>query len=200
MLRRLNWKCFVTSELSTKAFERRSLSTTLITCKDDERLHSGVTSGAFTFNYDSHEDSTIVLPSQSQIVIAGAGTVANSVAYHLVINGYRDVLVLEQNKIGAGTSHFGSGTLGLFKPISHRNLISYSIKLYRQLQEMGYEIGLRQCGSINLAQTKDRMVALKRRMAYNVPTGLYCEVRVTISQSCSSNVNCLIHCKLTHNN
>lgn len=37
------------------------------------------------------------LPSQSQIVIAGAGTVANSVAYHLVLNGWNDVLVLEQN-------------------------------------------------------------------------------------------------------
>ncbi|XP_015598791.1 pyruvate dehydrogenase phosphatase regulatory subunit, mitochondrial [Cephus cinctus] len=117
-----------------------------------------------------------ILPSQSQVVIAGAGTVANSVAYHLTINGCNDVLVLEQGRIGSGTSHFGSGTLGLFKPISHRNLISYSIKLYRQLQEMGYDIGLRECGSINLAQTKDRMTALKRRIAYNVPTGLHCEI------------------------
>ncbi|KOC68604.1 Pyruvate dehydrogenase phosphatase regulatory subunit, mitochondrial [Habropoda laboriosa] len=117
-----------------------------------------------------------MLPSQSQIVIAGAGTVANSVAYHLIVKGWNDVLVLEQNRIGSGTSHFGSGTLGLFKPISHRNLISYSIKLYQQLQEMGYDIGLKQCGSIYLAQTKDRMIALKRRMAYNVPTGLHCEV------------------------
>ncbi|XP_033366458.1 pyruvate dehydrogenase phosphatase regulatory subunit, mitochondrial-like isoform X1 [Bombus vosnesenskii] len=116
------------------------------------------------------------LPSQSQIVIAGAGTVANSVAYHLVNNGWNDVLVLEQNRIGSGTSYFGSGTLGLFKPISHRNLISYSIKLYQQLQEMGYDIGLKQCGSIYLAQTKDRMIALKRRMAYNIPTGLNCEI------------------------
>ncbi|KAK2577534.1 hypothetical protein KPH14_003619 [Odynerus spinipes] len=114
--------------------------------------------------------------SCKKIVIAGAGMVANSVAYHLVLNGWHDVLVLEQNRVGSGTSHFGSGTLGLFKPISHRNLISYSIKLYRQLQEMGHDIGLKQCGSLNLAQTKDRMIALKRRVAYNVPTGLHCEI------------------------
>lgn len=37
------------------------------------------------------------LPTQSQIIIAGAGTVANSVAYHLVLNGWNDVLILEQN-------------------------------------------------------------------------------------------------------
>lgn len=85
-------------------------------------------------------------------------------------------IILSNSRIGSGSSHFGSGTLGLFKPISRRNLISYSIKLYQQLQEMGHDIGLRQCGSIYLAQSKDRMVALKRRMAYNVPTGLHCEV------------------------
>lgn len=49
-------------------------------------------------NHDSNlQRHTKVLPSQSQIIIAGAGTVANSVAYHLVVNGWNDVLVLEQN-------------------------------------------------------------------------------------------------------
>lgn len=62
-------------------------------------------------------------PSQSRVVIAGAGVVANSVAYHLVESGWQDVTVIEQRKIGSGTSHFGSGILGLFKPISHRNVI-----------------------------------------------------------------------------
>jgi pyruvate dehydrogenase phosphatase regulatory subunit len=37
-------------------------------------------------------------------------------------------------------------------------------------------LGLKQCGSLNLAQTKDRMIALKRRIAYSSPTGLHCEV------------------------
>ncbi|KRT81042.1 FAD dependent oxidoreductase [Oryctes borbonicus] len=116
------------------------------------------------------------LPSQARVIIVGAGVVANSVAYHLSENGWKDVVVLEQNKIGSGTSHFGSGTLGLFKPISHRDIIWYSIKLYQKLQDMGYEIGMKQCGSINLAQTKDRLVALRRRIAYNTPTGLNCEL------------------------
>lgn len=111
------------------------------------------------------------IPTQAQVVIAGAGVVANSVAYHLVQNGWKDVLVFEQNKIGSGTSHFGSGVLGLFKPISHRNIIWYSLKLYQKLQNMGYDVGLKQCGSINLAQTKDRLIALRRRIAYNIPTG-----------------------------
>lgn len=47
---------------------------------------------------DGCSPETTALPSQSQIVIAGAGTVANSVAYHLVLNGWNDVLVLEQDR------------------------------------------------------------------------------------------------------
>lgn len=123
------------------------------------------------FRYVSSNNDDKPLQTQARVVIAGAGVVANSVAYHLVQNGWNDVLVLEQGKIGSGSSHFGSGTLGLFKPISHRNVIWYSIKLYRQLQELGYNLGLKQCGSVNLAQTKDRLIALKRRIAYNIPTG-----------------------------
>lgn len=120
------------------------------------------------------EYSTNNFPSQAQVVIAGAGVVANSVAYHLVKSGWKDVVVVEQDKIGSGSSHFGSGILGLFKPIAHRNVIWYSISLYKELQNMGYDVGMRQCGSLNLAQTKDRLIALKRRVAYNTPSGLNC--------------------------
>lgn len=81
----------------------------------------------------------------------------------------------------SGTSRFGSGTLGLFKPIDERNIINYSIKLYKKLQSEGYNLNIEQVGSINLAQTKDRMIALRRRMAFNIPTGLNCEVSNKLS-------------------
>lgn len=140
------------------------------------RYQSNHFNGAL-YNQDrTFSSSNETLPTQARVIIAGSGAVANSVAYHLVTNGWTDVLVLEQDKIGSGTSDFGSGTLGLFKPISHRNIIWYSIKLYRQLQEMGYDLGLKQCGSLSLAQTKDRLIALRRRIAYNIPTGLHCEL------------------------
>ncbi|KAG8245327.1 hypothetical protein J6590_005640 [Homalodisca vitripennis] len=36
--------------------------------------------------------------------------------------------------------------------------------------------GLKQVGSLNLAQTQDRMIFLKRRMSCQVATGLQCEL------------------------
>ncbi|KFB43900.1 AGAP002217-PA-like protein [Anopheles sinensis] len=115
-------------------------------------------------------------PSQARVVVAGAGLLGNSVAYHLADNGWSNVVVLDQSKVGSGTSHFGSGTIGLFKPTPERNIVVESVKLYHKLQQQGHEIGLRRCGSLNLAQTHDRMIALQRRAAYILPTGMQCEL------------------------
>lgn len=127
-----------------KKLNRWSLSLTSCDCN---RSHSVV----------SHES---VLPTQAQVVICGTGVVANSLAYHLVENGWSDIVLIDQGKYVddfvihnrvlipnlfrpcGGTSRFGSGTLGLFKPIAERNIIKYSIKLYRQLEAKGYDIGL----------------------------------------------------------
>lgn len=84
-------------------------------------------------------------------------------------------MVLDQHTVGSGTSDFGSGTIGLFKPTPERNIIMESVKLYERLQRSGHDVGLEYCGSLNLAQTHDRIIALKRRIAYNLPTGLFCE-------------------------
>lgn len=38
------------------------------------------------------------LPPHTRVVICGGGVVANSVAYHLVQNGWKDIVVLEQGR------------------------------------------------------------------------------------------------------
>ncbi|XP_055609553.1 pyruvate dehydrogenase phosphatase regulatory subunit, mitochondrial-like isoform X2 [Uranotaenia lowii] len=111
----------------------------------------------------------------ARVVIAGAGLLGNSVAFHLTEHGWNNVIVLDQHKVGSGTSEFGSGTIGLFKPTPEKNIILESVKLYERLERAGHSVGLQKCGSLNLAQTHDREIALKRRIAYNVPSGLFCE-------------------------
>lgn len=37
-----------------------------------------------------------VLPTQAQVVICGTGLVANSLAYHLVENGWSDIVLIDQ--------------------------------------------------------------------------------------------------------
>jgi pyruvate dehydrogenase phosphatase regulatory subunit len=63
-------------------------------------------------------------------------------------------LVLEQNHIKSGTSHFSTGLIGLLKPFLMRKVIEESLTTYRELEALGYDLGLKRCGSINLAQTQ----------------------------------------------
>lgn len=46
----------------------------------------------------------------ARVVIAGSGALANSTAYHLVKNGINEIIILEQNRLKSGTSHYGTGT------------------------------------------------------------------------------------------
>jgi glycine/D-amino acid oxidase-like deaminating enzyme len=73
----------------------------------------------------------------------------------LTKNGLTDILILEQNQIKSGTSHFSTGLIGLFKPKGMRKVINESLKMYRELEDKyGYDVGLKMCGSINLAGTQ----------------------------------------------
>ena len=49
-------------------------------------------------NESYYVNRNAVLPTQAQVIICGAGAVANSVAYHLVENGWTDVLLLEKGR------------------------------------------------------------------------------------------------------
>ncbi|XP_059094431.1 pyruvate dehydrogenase phosphatase regulatory subunit, mitochondrial-like [Tigriopus californicus] len=78
--------------------------------------------------------------------------------------------------IADGTSKYGSGMLGLFRPANERHIVQNCIELYRELQRKGFDIGLHECGSLNLANSKDRMLSLQRRANRYKPTGLDCHV------------------------
>ncbi|MFX1265765.1 MAG: NAD(P)/FAD-dependent oxidoreductase, partial [Promethearchaeota archaeon] len=43
------------------------------------------------------------------VIIIGAGVIGTSIAYHLAKNGWRDVVVLEKNYIGSGSTEKCAG-------------------------------------------------------------------------------------------
>lgn len=95
--------------------------------------------------------------------------------YSLTKLGWNEILILEQNHIKSGSSHFSTGMIGLLKPFQMRNVIIESLAMYAELEQMGYDVGLKRCGSINLGQCQDRVISLKRRMSYSKVQGLDCE-------------------------
>jgi 4-methylaminobutanoate oxidase (formaldehyde-forming) len=118
------------------------------------------------------------LPSSAEIVIVGGGVVGCSVAYHLAQMGRRDVILLEQGRLSCGTTWHAAGLVGQLR--AHQNmtrLVQHSIDLYSRLEaETGLATGWKQCGSIIVARTPERMTLLKRVAASATAQGVPCEV------------------------
>jgi 4-methylaminobutanoate oxidase (formaldehyde-forming) len=105
------------------------------------------------------------IPSQARVVIIGGGITGCSVAYHLTKLGWRDVVLLEQGRLTCGTTWHAAGLVGQMRPNRTMTEMSrYGIELYAGLErETGLATGWKQCGSVNVAASPERLIALKRR-------------------------------------
>jgi 4-methylaminobutanoate oxidase (formaldehyde-forming) len=101
------------------------------------------------------------------VVVVGGGIAGVSTAYHLAKLGVRDVVLLEQGTLTCGSTWHAAGLVGQTRATRNATRMSrYGIELYSTLErETGLATGWRQCGSLNVAQTRDRLKLMKRQMA-----------------------------------
>jgi glycine cleavage system aminomethyltransferase T/glycine/D-amino acid oxidase-like deaminating enzyme len=104
------------------------------------------------------------LPTAVRAVVVGGGIAGTSVAYHLAALGWRDVLLLEQNELSAGTTWHAAGAVGRLRVTgSLARMNDRSAKLYERLEaETGVPTGYKQVGGLALAQREERMTQLRR--------------------------------------
>ncbi len=107
------------------------------------------------------------LPSQAEIIIIGGGIAGCSTAYHLALMGKKDVLLLEQGTLTCGTTWHAAGLVGQMRPNCNMTRMSkYGIELYSTLEaETGLATGWKQCGSVNVAKTPERMQVYRKQAA-----------------------------------
>ena len=76
-------------------------------------------------------------------------------------------MLLEQGKLTCGTTWHAAGLVGQTRATRNATRMSqYGIELYSTLeQETGLATGWKQCGSLNVAKTPERMQLIKRQMA-----------------------------------
>ena len=117
-------------------------------------------------------------PDQARVVVVGGGIAGCSTAYHLAKLGWKDIVLLEQGRLSGGTTWHAAGLVGQLR--AHENLtrlIQYSTRLYASLEEeTGLATGWKQCGSVSIARTQDRMTVLKRIAAKARAYGVEAEV------------------------
>jgi glycine cleavage system aminomethyltransferase T/glycine/D-amino acid oxidase-like deaminating enzyme len=115
------------------------------------------------------------LPARAQVVVVGGGIIGTSVAYHLALMGWSDVLLLERDRLTSGTTWHAAGLMATFGSTSQTSteLRQYTWDLYSRLEaETGLATGLRQCGLIELAIEPGRLEEYRRTAAFNRHLGV----------------------------
>src|SRR5438270_7192073 len=117
-------------------------------------------------------------PDSARAVVIGGGIIGCSVAYHLTKHGWRDVVLLEQGRLTCGTTWHAAGLVGQLR--AHQNmtrLVQYSASLHQALEaETGQATGWKQCGSVLVARTPERVTLFKRIAAAARAQGVACEI------------------------
>jgi len=118
----------------------------------------------------------VPLPSHAQVVIVGGGIAGCSTAYHLAKLGRTEILLLEQGRLTCGTTWHAAGLVGQMRPNRNMTRMSkYGIELYATLEaETGLATGWKQCGSVNVARTPERVQMFAKQLAMAQSFGVEC--------------------------
>src|SRR3954469_6268206 len=106
-------------------------------------------------------------PGSARVVVVGGGIAGASTAYHLTKLGVADVVLLEQGQLTCGTTWHAAGLVGQTRATRNATRMSrYGIELYASLEaETGLATGWKQCGSLNVAASAQRLKLMRRQMA-----------------------------------
>lgn len=104
------------------------------------------------------------LPSHAQVVIIGGGVGGCSIAYHLTLMGWKDVIILERHELTSGSTWHSAGLVGQMRSDANlTRMMHYSTDLYRRLKdETGQDPAWREVGGLRLASSAERLEEIKR--------------------------------------
>ena len=105
------------------------------------------------------------IPSSAKVIVIGGGVVGCSCAYHLAKFGWKDIILLERDKLTSGTTWHAAGLVSQIGPSAPITKIrKYSLDLYKELEKkIDHSAGLRLNGALSIAQEEGRWQELKRQ-------------------------------------
>jgi dimethylglycine dehydrogenase len=99
------------------------------------------------------------MKSHVKVAVIGGGVVGCSVLYHLVKEGWHDVVLIERNELTSGSTwHAAGGMHTINSDPNVSKLQQYTINLYKEIEEIsGQSCGIHITGGLMLAGTAERM-------------------------------------------
>lgn len=104
-----------------------------------------------------------VLPHRARVAIIGGGIIGTCIAYYLAKAGVSEIVVLERNTLGSGSSAKPlGGVRAAFSDPGNIVLGQRSLEVFEQFEDdHGADIGLQQVGYLFLARAEDELAALE---------------------------------------
>ncbi|MDO8484851.1 MAG: FAD-dependent oxidoreductase, partial [Candidatus Limnocylindrales bacterium] len=99
------------------------------------------------------------LPDRAKVVVIGAGIVGNSLAYHLALAGWRDIVLVDKGTLPNPGGSTGHASNFIFLTDHSKEMTAFTLESVRQYKEFGV---FTQSGGIEVARTPERMEELKR--------------------------------------
>ena len=99
------------------------------------------------------------LPAHTRVVIVGGGIVGVGLAYHLALQGWSDVVLVEKGELTSGSTWHAAGQCPHFNGSFNLSKIHlYGTQLYPKLHELtGHQVSWHGCGGIRLALTGEEV-------------------------------------------
>jgi sarcosine oxidase subunit beta len=114
------------------------------------------------------------LPSAAEVVIVGGGAMGTSIAFHLAEAGVRDVVLLERDELGTGsTCKAAGGVRAQFSDRINIELGARSLEAFARFGERpGQEIDLHRVGYLFLLSTPADVASFERDVALQNEMGV----------------------------
>jgi sarcosine oxidase, subunit beta len=118
----------------------------------------------------------MAIPRSAAVVVIGGGVVGCSIAYHLARRGQRDVIVLERETVGSGTTSKAAGGIrAQFATETEIRISQECIRVFeRFVDEFGVDPGYRKIGYLSLVADDadlrgyEPRIALQRKLGVDV--------------------------------
>jgi sarcosine oxidase subunit beta len=123
-------------------------------------------------------DEVTPLARSANVAIIGGGIMGTSIAFHLAEAGVRDVVVIERDTLGSGSSAKPlGGVRATFSDPGNIQLGQRSLEIFERFHELfKIDIGLRQVGYLFLCRNESELAALEN--ATGVQNSLGCSARM----------------------